>query len=388
MTLTYHNSTGKDINNLKLSINLPVGWKSKIAGETTPFKIFTEKIAAVETVKVNFMVTSPTNAMAGYLKGSAEWLSSEGKRSSFASQRIRTAPSVKINEVRFKNSLNSTDQFIELYNGSDKEVDLSGWSLVNTKSEWAPVELATIPKGKKLKPKAFYLLGLSPAGLVSRAMKGDKNIYLSAVEGLKTGDQIDVAGEKVAIAKIGTAASPMTTIFVPVSTGPWLTFPVGTTKLPVTNATGFMVGDKIGIDAGGKFEIDTVTSVGKASTQTNLVGGAKKGDTVIKVVENANMSVGDVLTINTGARTELVEVKRIIKVVATPVRGRPSEGPGEVELTKPLMRDHMDAVDVSDPGTGIGFSPATKFVHVSGQAVQALGSGITLSSALKSAHKY
>lgn len=52
------------------------------------------------------------------------------------------------------------------------------------------------------------------------------------------------------------------------------------------------------------------------------------------------------------------------------------------------MRDHMDAVDVSDPGTGIGFSPATKFVHVSGQAVQALGSGITLSSALKSAHKY
>ncbi|MBK8636290.1 MAG: hypothetical protein IPN72_23200 [Saprospiraceae bacterium] len=52
------------------------------------------------------------------------------------------------------------------------------------------------------------------------------------------------------------------------------------------------------------------------------------------------------------------------------------------------MRDHMDAVDVSDPGTGIGFSPATKFVHVSGQAVQALGSGITLSSALKNANKY
>lgn len=49
---------------------------------------------------------------------------------------------------------------------------------------------------------------------------------------------------------------------------------------------------KFGIDAGGKFEIATVTSVGKASTQTNLVGGAKKGDTVIKVVENANMSVG------------------------------------------------------------------------------------------------
>ncbi|MFZ1790097.1 MAG: arabinofuranosidase catalytic domain-containing protein [Saprospiraceae bacterium] len=388
VTLTYHNSSGKDINNLKLSLKLPVGWKTKIAGESTPFKMFSEKIKAGETIKVNFMVTSPTNAIAGYLKGSAEWESAEGKQTSFASQRIRTSPAVKINEVRFKNSLNVTDQFIELYNGSDKEVDLSGWSLINTKSEWAPVELANIPKGKKLKPKAFYLLGLSAAGLVAPALKGDKNIYLSAVEGLKAGDQIDVAGEKVTIAKVGTAASPMTTIFVPVSTGPWLTFPVGTTKLPVTNATGFIVGDKIGIDAGGKFELATVTSVGKASTQTNLVGGAKKGDTFIKVIENANMSVGDVLTINTGARRELVEVKRIIKVVAASVRGRQSEGPGEVELTKPLMSDHMDAVDASDPGTGIEFSPATKFVHVSGQAVQALGSGITLSSALKNAYKF
>ncbi|MBK8389721.1 MAG: hypothetical protein IPL23_10780 [Saprospiraceae bacterium] len=55
------------------------------------------------------------------------------------------------------------------------------------------------------------------------------------------------------------------------------------------------------------------------------MGGAKKGDTVIKVVENANMSVGDVLTIITGARRELVEVKRIIKVVAAPVRGKTSK---------------------------------------------------------------
>jgi hypothetical protein len=35
-------------------------------------------------------------------------------------------------------------------------------------------------------------------------------------------------------------------------------------------------------------------------------------------------------------------------------------------------------VDVSDAGTGISFAPATRFPHISGEAVQALGSGITL----------
>ena len=48
----------------------------------------------------------------------------------------------------------------------------------------------------------------------------------------------------------------------------------------------------------------------------------------------------------------------------------------------------MSGVDVSDVGTGISFSPATKFPHMSGDAVQALGSGITLDSPLAKAHAY
>jgi hypothetical protein len=39
-------------------------------------------------------------------------------------------------------------------------------------------------------------------------------------------------------------------------------------------------------------------------------------------------------------------------------------------------------------GTGIRFSPATKFAHTSGDAVQALGSGVTLDSALSKNHPY
>ena len=81
------------------------------------------------------------------------------------------------------------------------------------------------------------------------------------------------------------------------------------------------------------------------------------------------MTVGDTLTVGTGARKELVTV--------TSVGTAGASGTG-VNLAAPLRFDHMSGVDVSDVGTGISFSPATKFPHVSGDAVQALGSGITL----------
>ena len=45
------------------------------------------------------------------------------------------------------------------------------------------------------------------------------------------------------------------------------------------------------------------------------------------------------------------------------------------------------AVDVSNPGTGISFTPPTRFVHHSGESVQALGSGITLESTLDRDHE-
>ena len=48
----------------------------------------------------------------------------------------------------------------------------------------------------------------------------------------------------------------------------------------------------------------------------------------------------------------------------------------------------MSGVDVSDVGTGINFSPAARFQHMSGDAVQALGSGITVGSPLVKSHEY
>ena len=171
----------------------------------------------------------------------------------------------------------------------------------------------------------------------------------------------------------------MTTVFIPVSTGPWITIPAGSTNLPVTNAAGFAVGQKVGIDIGGNYELATVTAVGKAATQTTLSAAADAGATNIKVAASANMTVGDTLTIGTGGRKELATI--------TTVGTAGANGTG-VNLAAPLtVRSHA-GVDVSDVGTGISFSPATRFPHMSGDAVQALGSGITLDSPLAKSHGY
>jgi hypothetical protein len=150
----------------------------------------------------------------------------------------------------------------------------------------------------------------------------------------------------------------------------------------------------IGIDLGGNYEEATVTSVGKASTLTTLAVEAKAGDNTINLTANEKMTVGDTLTIGTGARKELVTIKNIISVVSSasrvfdPVGGPVKDKGGVTELTTPLKYDHMIDSDVSDRGTGISFTPATRFKHKSADIVQALGSGITLTTALNENHEF
>ena len=171
----------------------------------------------------------------------------------------------------------------------------------------------------------------------------------------------------------------MTTLFIPVSTGPWLTIPAGSANIPVTSASGFEVGQKIGIDIGGNYELATVSAVGKAATQTTLSAATAVGETNIKVSANANMTIGDILTIGTGRYKESVKITNIGSTGAT--------GTG-VDLASPLKFGHMSGIDVSDPGTGISFSPVTRFPHISGDAIQALGSGINLDSPLITNHEF
>ena len=380
VTESFTNTTGFPAAGVKLSLSLPAGWTAVIAGATTASKTFAGPVAPGASVIATFKLTSPPRSDAAFVTGKAEWTSPRALGTQFetTTARVRSVLPVKINEVRFSAGGNASDQFIELYNASSDTVDLSNWTLIHTQSQWSPVRLAGIPAGTKLASHGFYLLGLSSAGLAAPVSAGDTVINVSSATGFEAGQKIEIGGETRTVKSVGTPAAPLTTVFIPVSTGPWLTFPAGSTNLAVTNAAGFEVGQKVGIDIGGKYEVVTVTAVGKAATQTTLAVPAAAGGANIKVPVNSNMTVGDTLTVGTGARKELVKVSNI---------GTSGPSGTGIDLVSPLKFDHMSSVDVSDVGTGISFSPDTRFPHRSGDAVQALGSGITLDKPLVRSHE-
>ena len=365
VTVTFKNTTDTPAAGVKLSLSPPVGWKTSTASSKT----MPEPVMPGATVSAVFTITSPGRPDAGFVTGKAEWKIQgfDGMRGNTMARRVRSTFPVKINEVRLGG------QFVELYNASEKEVDISGWTLTNTQSQWAPVKLASIPARTKLAARGFYLLGLSSSGLSAPAGKGVTNIFVRSITGFVAGQKIEVDGESRTISAVGTAASAMTTLFIPVSTGPWLTIPAGSTNVPVTSATGFEVGQEIGLDLGGNFEIMKVTQVGKAATQTTLSTATEAGTTTIKVAAYSNINIGDTLTIGTGGRKE--------HAVVTGLDG------GSVDVVGPLKFDHIAGVEVSDVGAGISFLPATKFPHRSGDAVQALGTGVELDKPLAEAHE-
>lgn len=386
VTVKFTNITGATAKGVTINLTNRYGWSYSIPGFKGEYKKFVDPIPAGATVSVTFKVTSPAIQDGGFIDAIASWTGASGPRSEKTSQRIRSAAAVKINEVRFGTGNNASNQFIELYNASAKTVDISGWNLISTQSGWAPVKLATLPAGTKIAPKGFYLLGLSTSGLLAPAVLGSNTINVQSIAGLEAGQSISINGEVNTIAAVGTAALPASTIYIPVSTSARLTFPIGTTTLPVSSAAGFKTGEKVGIDLGGKYEVATVTAVGKAATQANLSVAAKAGDSMIKMTDNSALTIGDMLSINTGARTENVKVKRIVTVYTAPARGATPGAGGEVELEAPLKYSHMTDVDVYGPGTGIKFLPALRYAHQSGDAVQALGSGIQLKNKLVKNH--
>ncbi|MCU0456829.1 MAG: lamin tail domain-containing protein [Bacteroidales bacterium] len=219
ITHTFTNTTGSRVTDVTLSIIVPKGWKARVSGSGSAKKTFSGPVEPGESVNASFAVTSASLTSADYLTCKADWKNQEtGQKSSeTTSQRIRNSFPVKINEVRLSTGASPTDQFIELYNSGNTEVDLSGWTLINTQAGWAPVKLAVLPSGIRLPAGGFYLLGLSASGLAAPASRGESTINVRSVDGFREGQQIEIEGEKRTIAKVGTAATPMTTIFVPVS---------------------------------------------------------------------------------------------------------------------------------------------------------------------------
>ena len=319
------NETGAPLTDVALDAALPEGWSFRPEGESF------HSLAPGEKKTVLYALTAPAGRSSGELAVTARWKGGEASLSA----RIRCSEALKINEIGL------SEPFVELYNADVEETDLSGLEVKVRRSGWASVTALTFPADTKLAAGEHLLLVFDPAA----------------------------------------PSAPATTVFSPISTGPKLTFPAGTTVLPATSVDGFTPGQKMGIDLGGHYEEVTVTEVGTPATQTNLAKEAHAGDTQLTLVGTSTLKPGSELLISTGDRKETVIVKQVL-VSAEPYvrqfgeRPRPHE-PGVVELTAPLKRDHADGVDVSCPGEGISFTPATRFAHTSGDALQPLGEGWT-----------
>jgi hypothetical protein len=175
-------------------------------------------------------------------------------------------------------------------------------------------------------------------------------------------------------ATIVSAPSTSTPLWQPLPDGP-ITVPAHSTNVPVTNTSGFMVGQKLAIGYGDKQEVATVTAVGTAGTQAYLAAAAAAGSTTLKVTSTASITAGDKIRLDIGPNTEDVAVASV---------GTSGAGGTGLTLTAPLKFDHASNLPFSDRGTGITFSPATRFPHSSNEPVEPLGSSITLNKPLGS----
>ncbi len=428
-TVTFINTTETTVNNLMLSIAVPKGWKSELLNSEESSKVFTDAVAPGESVKATFSITSGPATFNGDLVGKASWTSSAtGKTQSESTvEKVRNVSPVKINEFRISDGSpeNSTNSFIELFNAGDNEVDISGWTLSQHQTQMPVFSSIIIPAGTKLAGHGFYLLGLSTSGLAVPAKKGESTIYVRSATGMSVGDMIAIGDgsnkETQKITSITTPdepeapASPLgfgrrgggprgsTTVWQPLPEGPVITIPAGSTNIPVTSTAGFEVGQKMAIGYGAtyptvakaieKYEVVTITEVGKMGTQAWLSMDAKAGDTNIKVSSIENISVGDKIRLDIDSEGHGIETVTVTKVGTQSARNTfngpltDADDPGTgLDLAEPLKFDHSSNLPFSARGTGITFEPATAFDHSSNEPVLALNTIITLDQPLANNH--
>jgi hypothetical protein len=396
-TVTFKNTTEAPAAGVKMSISVPAGWTSVVSGATETAKTFTAPVAPGATVSATFQVTSGPATFNGDLAGNVSWKNSASgqTQSETMAEKVRNVNPVRINEF----AVDSTNSFIELYNASDSDSDISNWTLTQHPTQQAIFSSVKIPAGTKLAARSFYLLGLANSGLAVPAHKGDATINVRSTSGMSVGDAIEIgAGSAVEtrkIASIGTAAGNNTTLWQPLPDGPVITIPTGSTNVPVTSVAGFQIGEKVGIGYGAtypavakdveKYEVVTVTAVGKPGTQSYLAADAKAGDTNIRVRNAGNISAGDKIRLDIASAGHGIETVTVTRV-GTAAGGGGRGGSTDLDLAAPMKFTHAANTPFSVRGTGISFQPATDFAHSSNEPLQPLGTGITLDSPLANDH--
>ncbi|MCU0456825.1 MAG: hypothetical protein MUE74_11035 [Bacteroidales bacterium] len=198
--------------------------------------------------------------------------------------------------------------------------------------------------------------------------------------------------------------SGSTTVWQPLPDGPVIDIPAGSTNIPVTSVAGFEVGQKMAIGYGAtypavaqaieKYEVVTITEVGKQGTQAWLSMDAKAGDKNIKVSSVENISVGDKIRLDIDSEGHGIETVTVTRVGTQssrstfngPLTDKDDPGTG-LDLAEPLKFNHASNLPFSARGTGISFEPKTSFVHSSNEPVLALRLSITLDQPLANDHE-
>ena len=449
--VTFQNTTGAGTENVKFSISVPAKWTSTVTGNTASFATIAHPVPAGGSISVTFDVTSGPEAFNGDMVAHVSWTGpdSGGKRSEATiAEKVRNAAPVKINEFRVSTAspANPTNSFIELYNAGTSVVDLSNWTLTEHPSEKAIFSQTRIPSGKKLAPGGFYLLGLSSSGLAVPAHAGDSTLYLRSTAGMSAGDTISIASgsgvETHKIAKMGTPAGGPTTLWEPLPEGPVITIPAGSTNVPVMGTGGFFVGQKMALGYGAtypivgrvpeRYEVATVTAIGKPGTQAYLGADAAAGATNIKVTWVRNISVGDKIRLDIDSKDHGIETVTVTHVgtesirtaldddagpgdtkvklrgrdlkafatgdkliVGTPANletvtitavGTPGRGGSGVEFTPALAQKHVNGEDAVNPGTGLDLAEPLKLNHAANLPFSDRGTGITFEPATAFVH--
>jgi hypothetical protein len=428
-TVSFTNTTGAQVNELKLSVSAPKGWKTFVLGTKDTEKTFNGPIAPGASVSAIFAVTSGPEHFNGDLNGKATWKNSTTGHTQSESivEKVRNVNPIKINEFSIASGENLSNSFIELYNASESEIDISNWSLTHHQAQLPIFSSIKIPAGTKLAAHDFYLMGLSTSGLAVPAKKGESTIYVRGTKGMSVGDEIKIGTgsgtEKRKIVSISNPPKPQgpttrpafgrrppiapgspTTLWQPIPDGPVITIPKGSTNVPVESVDNIEVGQKVAIGYGAtyptvsqaieKYEVVTVTKVGKPGTQAWLSMDAKKGDKNIKVSSVENISVGDKIRLDIdseGYGIEWVTVTRVgtassRNTFSGPLTDKDDPGTG-LDLAKPLKFNHASNMPFSARGTGISFEPATAFDHSSNEPVLPLCYSITLDQPLGNDHE-
>ncbi|MEO6080722.1 MAG: arabinofuranosidase catalytic domain-containing protein [Steroidobacteraceae bacterium] len=405
--VTFRNTAAVAVTDVKLSIAVPAQWAAVAATSAT----FAGPVAPGASVSATFKVTSGPASFNGDLVGRASWTANGVAQSETTSQKVRNVSAIKLNEFRVSAGAtsNPTDSFIELYNAGASAVDISNWTLTQHPTQQPIFSSVKIPAGTTLAAKGFYLLGLANSGLAVPAKKSDAVVHVRSTVGMSVGDTIEIGNgpqmERRTIAKLGTAAGNPTTLWQPLPDGPVTIIPKGSTNVPFTGAAGFAVevGQKIGVGYGAtyptvansveKYEVVTVTAVGKPGTQAWLSMDAKAGDRNIKVSSVTNISPGDKIRLDIDSLGHGIETVTVTKVGTASIRNtfnaplRSGEDPGTgLDLAEPLKFNHASNMPFSARGTGITFQPASAFAHSSNEPILPLGTGITLERPLGNNH--